>query len=72
MATAASTHDKRGMMVIVIAGGIVLALSFGVRSVFGGIVEPLSNELFGGRIEVFSLSIAIQNLVGALPNRPSG
>lgn len=41
----------------------MLALSFGVRAVFGGVVEPLSNELFGGSIEVFSLSIAIQNLV---------
>lgn len=51
---------------IVIAGGIVLALSFGVRAVFGGIVEPLSDDLFDGRIEIFSLSIAIQNLVWGL------
>ncbi|MEP0520144.1 MAG: MFS transporter [Hyphomicrobiales bacterium] len=51
---------------IVIAGGIVLALSFGVRSMFGGIVVPLSDELFDGRIEIFSLSIAIQNLVWGL------
>lgn len=56
------THTKNAMT-IVIAGGIVLALSFGVRAVFGGIVEPLSDELFDGRIEIFSLSIAIQNLV---------
>ena len=57
---------NRDAMVIVIAGGIVLALAFGVRSVFGGIVEPLSADLFGGRIDVFSLSIAIQNLVWGL------
>ncbi len=56
----------RDGLVIVVAGGIVLALSFGVRSVFGGVVEPLSAELFGGRIEVFSLSIALQNLVWGL------
>ncbi len=53
-------------MVIVVAGSIVLALAFGVRSVFGGIVEPLSEDLFGGRIEIFSLSLAIQNLVWGL------
>ena len=51
---------------IVIAGGIILALSYGVRSIFGGVVEPISNDLFGGRIEVISLSIAIQNLVWGL------
>ena len=58
--------SSRDMVTIVVAGGIVLALSFGVRSVFGGVVEPLSNDLFGGRIEVISLSIAIQNLVWGL------
>ncbi|MBB5320767.1 MFS transporter [Marinobacter oulmenensis] len=51
------------MMAIMIAGGIVLALAFGVRAIFGGVVQPLSSELFGGRIEIFSISIAIQNLV---------
>ena len=56
-------RTSRDTISIVIAGGIVLALSFGVRSVFGGVVQPLSNELFDGRIEIFSLSIAIQNLV---------
>ncbi len=63
-ATVLSTNQ--GMMPIVLAGGVVLALAFGVRAVFGGVVEPLSNELFGGRIEIFSLSIAIQNLVWGL------
>ena len=53
-------------MPIVLAGGVVLALSFGVRAIFGGVVEPLSDELFGGSIGVFSLSIAIQNLVWGL------
>ncbi|MBB4302517.1 MFS family permease [Rhodobium orientis] len=68
MATTSGTaaDNNRDAMTIVVAGGIVLALAFGVRSVFGGIVEPLSNDLFGGRIDVFSLSIAIQNLVWGL------
>ncbi|HEY8604483.1 MFS transporter [Tsuneonella suprasediminis] len=54
------------MLPVILAGGVILALAFGVRSVFGGIVEPLSNDLFSGRIEIFSLSIAIQNLVWGL------
>lgn len=59
-------RDDRGTVTIVMAGSVVLALAFGVRAVFGGIVQPLSDDLFGGRIEVFSLSIAIQNLVWGL------
>jgi len=66
MANTATNAGFRSINTIVLAGGIILALSFGVRSVFGGIVEPVSNDLFGGRIEVFSLSIAIQNLVWGL------
>ena len=58
--------SARPAYIIVIAGGAILALSFGVRSVFGGVVEPISNDLFGGRIEIISLSIAIQNLVWGL------
>ncbi|MBK1624418.1 MFS transporter [Afifella marina] len=59
-------NENRGSLIIVLAGSVVLALAFGVRSVFGGIIEPLSSDLFGGSIEVFSLSIAIQNLVWGL------
>ncbi len=66
MASRAMGRESHDTVVIVTAGGIVLALAFGVRSVFGGVIEPLSNELFGGRIEIFSLSIAIQNLVWGL------
>lgn len=65
-ATAAAAGERRDMLVIVVAGGTVLALAFGVRSVFGGVMEPLSNDLFAGSFDVFSLSIAIQNLVWGL------
>lgn len=58
--------DRQSIHTIMIGGGIILALSFGIRSIFGGIVVPISNDLFDGRIEVFSLSIAIQNLVWGL------
>jgi len=64
-ATTAS-RDNRDTLIIVLAGSVVLALAFGVRAVFGGIIQPLSNDLFDGRIEIFSLAIAIQNLVWGL------
>ncbi|MEL7349656.1 MAG: MFS transporter, partial [Pseudomonadota bacterium] len=43
----------------------VLALSFGVRSVFGIVLDPIS-ETYGWPIATFSLSIAIQNMVWGL------
>ena len=49
-------EDYSGAFTIVLAGGVVLALSFGIRAVFGGIVEPLSTELFAGKVEIFSIS----------------
>lgn len=52
-------------LVIMAAGGLVLALSFGVRSVFGVVLDPIS-ETYGWPREIFSLSIAIQNLVWGL------
>ena len=64
--TKPAASNSQEVTVIVLTGGIVLALSFGVRAIFGGVVEPLSKELFGGRIEIFSFSIAIQNLVWGL------
>ncbi|MGF1447651.1 MAG: MFS transporter [Pikeienuella sp.] len=51
--------------VIMIAGGLVLALSFGARSVFGIVLDPIS-DTYGWPRETFSLSIAIQNLVWGL------
>jgi len=51
--------------VIILAGGLVIAASFGARSVFGIVLDPISAE-YGWPREVFSLSIAIQNLVWGL------
>ncbi len=50
---------------IVAAGGLVIAASFGARSVFGIVLDPISAE-HGWPREVFSVSIAIQNLVWGL------
>ena len=51
--------------VIIVAGSIVLTLSFGVRSVFGVMMDPISND-FGWPREIFSLSMAISNMVWGL------
>ncbi len=60
---AARPADRVGdMAAIVVAGSLVLALSFGARSVFGVVIEPLSADL-GWPRETFALSLAIQNIV---------
>ena len=57
--------DAQSMTVILVAGSLVLALSFGIRSIFGGVLEPISTE-YGWSRETFSLSLAIQNLFWGL------
>jgi len=48
--------------VIMAAGALILALSFGVRSIFGVVLDPLSDS-YGWPREIFSFSIALQNIV---------
>lgn len=43
-------------------GGIILAISFGVRHTFGIFLQPMSLDNNWGR-EVFALSLAVQNIV---------
>ena len=55
----------RGMSnttVIILAGAFVLTISFGVRSIFGVMLDPIS-DTFGWPREIFSLSMAIQNIM---------
>src|SRR5262245_30203719 len=52
--------------VVLAAGCIIMAISFGIRAGFGLFLQPISLEYGWGR-EVFSFSIALQNLMwGAL------
>lgn len=51
--------------VIIAAGAVVLSLSFGIRSVFGVVLDPIS-ETFGWPREIFSLSMAVNQLVWGL------
>ena len=53
---------RRETSVIIAAGAVTLALSFGIRSIFGVVLDPIS-EAYGWDRSVFSLSLAIQNLV---------
>ena len=50
------------LYVILIIGGLITAISFGVRHGFGIFLIPISLEFGFGR-EVFALAIAVQNLV---------
>ncbi len=48
--------------VVILCGGIILTLSMGIRHAFGLLLQPMSADFGWGR-EVFSLAIALQNLV---------
>jgi len=62
--TRAARPDS-SLTVIMIAGTVALALSFGARSIFGVVLAPLSQDM-GWPRETFALSLAIQNLVWGL------
>lgn len=51
--------------VIIATGAVILSISFGIRSVFGVMLDPIS-DTYGWPREVFSLSIAIQNMLWGL------
>ncbi|HZO04557.1 MAG TPA: MFS transporter [Burkholderiales bacterium] len=59
-------HSWRTPLVILICGCIIMTISFGIRAGFGLFLQPMALEYGWGR-EVFSFSIALQNLMwGAL------
>ena len=62
MSTPASAPNWRTPFVILLAGTTIVFLSLGARMTFGLWMPDASNDLFGGRIEVLSLSIALQSL----------
>jgi MFS family permease len=56
----------RTPLVVLVCGCIIMTISFGIRAGFGLFLQPMSLEYGWGR-EVFSFSIALQNLMwGAL------
>ncbi len=74
--TADNGVNMRLAYIALICGGIIGALSFGIRTGFGLFLEPITADLGTGR-EVFAFSLALQNLiwgatqpfVGALADR---
>lgn len=72
------TTDQSGMSrvtsavwIALFCGGLISALSFGVRSSFGLYLAPISAELGWGR-EVFALSMALQNLIWGVTSPIAG
>ena len=55
----------RTPMVVIVAGCLILLLTFGVRAGFGLFMDPISLDLGWGR-EIFAMSLALQNLVWGL------
>ena len=56
----------RTPLVVLVCGCLIMTISFGIRAGFGLFLQPMSLEYGWGR-EVFSISIALQNLMwGAL------
>jgi MFS family permease len=52
----------RTPLVVLVAGCVIMAISFGIRAGFGLFLQPMSQEYGWGR-EVFSLAMALQNLM---------
>jgi len=60
------SEKLRSPLLVLIAGCLILCIAFGVRAGFGLFLQPMALEYGWGR-QVFSLSIALQNLAwGAL------
>lgn len=53
--------SRKGAAVVIVCGGIILLLSFGIRSSHGVFLQPISTDLGWSR-EVFAFTIALQNL----------
>ena len=65
------TGSWRTPVVVLICGTIILSLAFGLRQSFGIFLAPISADLGWGR-EVFSIAMALQNLVWGLSQPFSG
>jgi MFS family permease len=56
------TSSWRTPTVVLICGGLILAVGMGIRHGFGLFLQPMSDELHWGR-ETFALAMAVQNLM---------
>ena len=56
---------RQRWLVIMLAGATLVSATLGIRQVFGLFLQPISHEL-GAGFQLFSLAIAVQNLVWGL------
>lgn len=56
---------RRPLLITVLCGGVIMALSLGIRQSLGLFLAPVSLDLGGGR-ELFALGIGLMNLVWGL------
>ena len=62
MTSTSTRHDWRTPTVVLVATGLILVLSMGIRHGFGLFLQPMTSDHGWGR-ETFALAIAVQNLV---------
>ncbi len=62
MSATSSRADWRTPAVVLVASGLILTLSLGIRHGFGLFLQPMSADLHWGR-ETFALAMAVQNLI---------
>ena len=60
-----STTPQFRWVMIMLSAATLVSVTFGVRQVFGLFLVPISTALDGG-IQIFSLAIAVQNLIWGL------
>ena len=58
--------SNRKATFVIAASALVVVISMGLRQSFGLFLQPISQDLDVGR-EVFSLAMALQNIVSGLP-----
>src|SRR5262249_4238460 len=61
----------RTPLIVLVCGCVIMSISFGIRAGFGLFMQPISLEHHWGR-EVFSFSIALQNLMWGLLGAVAG
>jgi predicted MFS family arabinose efflux permease len=65
MTPTTARHDWRTPAVVLVATGLILMLSMGIRHGFGLFLQPMTSDHGWGR-ETFALAIAVQNLMWGL------
>ena len=63
--------DWRTPTVVLVASGLILTLSMGIRHGFGLFLQPMSADLHWGR-ETFALALAVQNLMWGIATPVAG